>query len=109
VIRDLVIGILLGTAALVVLLSSLGLLVMRDLYQRLHYVTPISLISTPLVAAALTVREGWDENTAAAWLTVAFVVVVAPYVSHATIRAARIRDRGDWRETSRREQRRTER
>ena len=92
-----VIGILLGLAVLVVLLSSVGLVVMRDVYQRLHYVAPIVLIAPVLVAIAITVKEGWDSNTGETWLSVGFLLLVAPFVSHATVRAARIREEGDWR------------
>lgn len=99
--RAVAVDVLLGLAACVVLLSSLGVLVMRDAYQRLHYVAPISLVSTLLVAIAITVREGWDQNTGATWLAVAFVLVASPLLSHATVRAIHIREHGDWRPTAR--------
>jgi monovalent cation/proton antiporter MnhG/PhaG subunit len=98
--EEVVIGVLLGAAVLLVLVSSVGVLVMRDVYQRLHYVAPIAVVAPLLVAVAVTVKEGWDENTGATWLALGFVVVTTPFLSHATVRAARIRQRGDWREPS---------
>jgi len=92
-----VIDVFLGLATVVVLLSSLGVLVMRDVFQRIHFLAPISLVATVLVAVAVTVKQGWDQNTGATWLALGFVVVVSPYLSHATTRAARIRAEGDWR------------
>jgi len=90
--------VLLGVAVALVLCSSVGVLVMRDTYQKLHYVTPISLVAPVLVAAAVTVQSGWEEPTGQTWLAVAIVAVAGPILSHATVRAARIRERGDWRD-----------
>ncbi|MHB1987228.1 MAG: cation:proton antiporter [Acidimicrobiales bacterium] len=102
--------VLLGLAVLIVIASSLGVLLMRDVYQKLHFVTPISLVAPILVALAVTVTEGYHENTGQTWLALIFVVIASPFLSHATIRAARIRERGDWRgadgdEASKRERR----
>jgi multisubunit Na+/H+ antiporter MnhG subunit len=93
--------VLLGAAVIVVLLSSIGILVMKDTYQRVHFVTPISIVATLLVALALSIREGWDESTGATWLALGFVALASPYLSHATLRTARIRQQGDWKEISR--------
>lgn len=95
--EQIAIGILLGAAVLVVLASVAGMLAMRDVYQRVHYVTPIAVVAPLLVAIAVTVREGWDQNTGGTWLAIGFVILVSPVLSHATLRAARIRERGDWR------------
>lgn len=91
--------VLLGIAAVLVLASSLGVLLMRDVYQKLHFVAPISIVAPVLVALAVTVREGSHENTAATWLALIFVVMASPFLSHATVRAARIRECGDWKVT----------
>ncbi|HYZ57158.1 MAG TPA: monovalent cation/H(+) antiporter subunit G [Streptosporangiaceae bacterium] len=89
--------ILLGLAVAVVLASALGLLVMRDVYQKLHFVTPAALVAPVLVAAAVFVQAGLTENTGETLLALLFVVIAGPFLTHATIRAARIRDKGDWR------------
>lgn len=88
----------LGCAVLVVGASSAGIVLMRDIYQRVHFVTPIALVAPVLVALAVTLREGWQEATAQTWLAVAIMVVAGPVLSHATVRAARVRERGDWRD-----------
>jgi monovalent cation/proton antiporter MnhG/PhaG subunit len=89
--------VLLVLAAGLVLACSIGVLVMRDVYQRVHFVGPISMVAPILVALAVTIRSGWNQNTGETWLAIIFLVIASPYLSHATIRAARIRDRGDWR------------
>ena len=55
-------------------------------------------------ALAIFVTEGLDENTGETIVALVFMIVAAPFLSHATIRAIRVRDRGDWRQprTSRR-------
>jgi monovalent cation/proton antiporter MnhG/PhaG subunit len=95
--RDVAADVLLCLAVAVVLASSLGVLVMRDVYQKLHFVTPISLIAPALVAVAVLVQQGFSENAVETWLALLFLIVAGPFLTHATIRAARIRETGDWR------------
>lgn len=95
--QAIVADVLLGLAAVVVVSCSIGVYLMGDVYQRLHFVTPISILAPILVAVAVTVRQGYVEATGQSWLTVLIVVVAAPILSHATIRAARSREHGDWR------------
>jgi multisubunit Na+/H+ antiporter MnhG subunit len=87
----------LAAAVALVLASAVGLLVMRDTYQKLHYVTPISLIAPLLLGLAVLAGSGFSENSLQTWLALLFMVAAGPFLSHATIRAARIRQTGDWR------------
>ena len=96
-IHGIVADVLLGLAAVVVLISSAGILVMRDAYQRLHYVAPIAVVAPVIVALAVLVQSGWTENSGETWLGLLFMVAGGPFLAHATIRAARIRETGDWR------------
>jgi multisubunit Na+/H+ antiporter MnhG subunit len=89
--------VLLGLAVALVLASSVGILVMRDTYQKLHFLTPLALIAPLIVGLAVLVRSGWSENSSETWLALLFVVIGSPFLTHATIRAARIREKGDWR------------
>ncbi len=95
--RDIVADILLVMAVAVVIGASLGVLVMRDPYQKLHFVTPAALVAPVLVALAVLVQMGLYENTGETWLALLFMVIAGPFLSHATIRAIRIREKGDWR------------
>jgi multisubunit Na+/H+ antiporter MnhG subunit len=96
-IKDVFSGILLGSAVLIVLGASVGVLVMRDAYQKLHFVTPAALVAPFLVALAILVQVGVYENTGETFLALFFLMVAGPFVSHATIRAIRVREKGDWR------------
>jgi multisubunit Na+/H+ antiporter MnhG subunit len=95
--KQVVADILLGLAVVVVLSASVGVLVMRDAYQKLHFVTPAALVAPFLVALAIFVQMGLVENTGETFLALLFMVIAGPYLSHATIRAIRVRETGDWR------------
>jgi multisubunit Na+/H+ antiporter MnhG subunit len=102
VIRTVAVDVILAAAVAVVLASAAGLVVMRDTYQKLHYVTPIALVAPLLLGLAVLVRSGFTENSALTWLALLFVGLAGPFLSHATIRAARIRQTGDWRSSGER-------
>jgi multisubunit Na+/H+ antiporter MnhG subunit len=94
--RAIAADVFLGLAVAVVLISSIGILVMRDAYQKLHYVTPLALLAPLCLGVAVLITSGWSSSSAQAWLTVAFLAIGGPFLSHATMRAARIRATGDW-------------
>jgi multisubunit Na+/H+ antiporter MnhG subunit len=97
VIREVVTDVLLALAVLTVAASAIGLVVMPNACSRLHYVTPAAVLAPMLVALAIFVAEGLDENTGETVLALVFMIVAAPFLSHATIRAIRVREAGDWR------------
>jgi multisubunit Na+/H+ antiporter MnhG subunit len=97
VITTVLADVFLAIAVALVLASVAGLLVMRDTYQKLHFVTPLAVIAPLAVGLAVLVRSGWSMNSSLIWLGLLFIVIAGPYLSHATIRAARIRQTGDWR------------
>lgn len=96
-IREVVTDVLLALAAATVVASAIGVLVVRDAYARVHYVTPASVVAPVLVALAIFVGEGLDENTGETVLALGFMIIAAPFLAHATMRAIRVREEGDWR------------
>jgi multisubunit Na+/H+ antiporter MnhG subunit len=97
IIKDVFSDILLALAVLIVLASAVGVLIMRDAYQKLHFVTPAALVAPALVALAVMVQHGVYEMTGEAFLALFFMIIAGPFVSHATIRAIRVREKGDRR------------
>ena len=95
--RDVFSDTLLGLAVVIVASSSLGVLLMRDAYSKLHFVTPAALVAPVLVTLAVLVQMGMTENTGETCLALFFMVIAGPYLSHATMRAIRVRETGDWR------------
>ena len=95
--RDVVADVLLGLAVVIVAGAAPGVLLMRDAYAKLHFVTPAALVAPALVTLAVLVRMGLDQNTGETCLALFFMVIAGPYLSHATMRAIRVREKGDWR------------
>lgn len=99
IIREITADIFLGLAVAIVIVSALGVLVMRDSYQKLHFASPAALVSPVLVTFAVWLYVGNKATTMEAVLALLFIVIASPFLTHATIRAARIRQIGDWRRT----------
>jgi monovalent cation/proton antiporter MnhG/PhaG subunit len=97
IVRQILADTFLGLATAIVLAASVGVLVMRDVYDKLHFVTPAALVAPILVTLAVLVRARFSATTAETFLVLLFMVIAGPYLSHATIRAARVREQGDWR------------
>lgn len=95
--RDVAVGVLLVLTVLVQAVSAIGILAMPNLFDRLHYLGPASTAAPVLLAIAVVVRERFDHQGIVTLLLAAFLVVFQPVLTHATARAARIRDGGDWR------------
>jgi multicomponent Na+:H+ antiporter subunit G len=93
---DVLVMVLLILGVSFVLISSLGVLVMRGTYDRLHY-TDTAGFGAVLFAAAIVVREGFSEISVKAVLFAAIFLVFSPVLAHVVGRAARLRERGDLR------------
>jgi multicomponent Na+:H+ antiporter subunit G len=90
------INILLGIAGATALFSAVGLLAMKDFYERLHYLAPPSTLSVFLVAGAIALQEGASQAATKAILSAITMALVNPVITHAMARAARIRAYGHW-------------
>ena len=77
------------------LISCLGVLVMREAYSRLHFSSP-GVLGAVCIAVAVVIKESFSlvgDNTIA---VAVFVLLASPILTHATGRAARIEERGEW-------------
>ncbi len=90
--QDILSFVLLSLSVVVVVASSVGLLVMPDVYQKLHFVGPATVVAPVLVGLAVLAHEGFTAATTETWLVVLFLVSTGPCLAHATARAARIRN-----------------
>ena len=84
----------LSIAAGVLAISSLGVLTMDDVFDRLHYVGPAASLAPTAVALAVLFDDGLSSAAVKSFLTAGFLLVLGPVVSHATARAARMRQFG---------------
>ncbi len=87
---------LLAFAVLIALLCALGVLVMRDPYQRVHYTAPAASVSAMAIAAAVLLAEGFNQAGIKTLLVMALLFLMNAVLSHATARAGRIREFGRW-------------
>jgi monovalent cation/proton antiporter MnhG/PhaG subunit len=95
--KDVLVWVLLGLGVAVQAMSVAGLLVMPNLYDRVHYLSPATSVGGPLIAGAVVVRESLSHAGLVAVLVALVLMVAGPVIGHATIRAARIRRFQDWR------------
>ena len=81
IVKEVFSDILLGLAVLIVLTSAIGVLVMRDAYQKLHFVSPAGLVAPALVALAVMVQHGVYENTGETFLALFFMIIAGPLIA----------------------------
>ena len=87
---------LLIAGGLLELVAVLGLCVMRDVYDRLHYVG-LAGFGALLIAVAIVVRESFSLIGDKALLVGVVLVLTGPIMVQTTARSLLIRERGDWR------------
>ena len=95
--RQLVIDGLLCFGVASMAFTLVGLWMARDVYERLHYLSPGTSLGVVAVAAAVVVQEAFSRAGINALLIALIVFFSNPVLTHATARAARIRQLGDWR------------
>ena len=88
--------VLLVAGGSVELLAVLGLCVMRDVYDRLHYVGAAGF-GALLIGVAVVVRESFSGIGDKALLVGAILVVGGPVLGNTTARSFLVREYGDWR------------
>jgi multicomponent Na+:H+ antiporter subunit G len=84
--RDLVVWALAATGVAAQVLACLGVVLMRDALDRLHY-TGASMLGVACLCAAVVVSESASLIGLKAILTGAFLLVTGPVLVHATARA----------------------
>jgi multicomponent Na+:H+ antiporter subunit G len=89
--HDVVVAVLVGLGVAGELACCVGLVLMRDVYDRIHYAMTATTIPPLLIAAAVLVEEGWTQPGINALLIAVVLLVVNPVVAHATARVARTR------------------
>jgi multisubunit Na+/H+ antiporter MnhG subunit len=88
--------VLLAVAAITTAACCLALLVMDDVFDRMHYLAPVTAIAMPALLAAVVIQEGWGQATLKTVLVLFALLLVNAVLTHATARAARVRQSGDW-------------
>lgn len=94
--RDVIVAVLLGLGVAAALLSCVGVLVMGNAMDRLHFTAPASTVSPVFFALAVLIEEPLSSAGVKAVLVAALIIITTPVLTHATARAARVRDHGRW-------------
>ena len=84
---------LLAAGVLIELSCCVGVLLMRDAYDKLHYTGPAAILGPVLLASAVVIREGVGQAGIKAVLVALLLIVANPVLAHATGRALYIRQR----------------
>jgi len=92
--------VLLVAGGLLELIAVLGICVMRDAYDRLHYVG-LAGFGALLMTVAVTVRESFSLIGNKALLVGVILVLTGPVLAQTTARSLLIRELGDWRKKAR--------
>lgn len=98
--RAVVAVVLLIAGGLLELIAVLGLCLMRNVYDRLHYVG-LAGFGGFLIAVAVLVRESFSLIGDKALLVGVVLVLAGPVLVQSTARSMLIRELGDWRAKTR--------
>jgi monovalent cation/proton antiporter MnhG/PhaG subunit len=88
---------LIAAAVLLVLVSVLGMMRMRDPYQRMHYISPPAALSAIFITIAIFLQQGLKPESFKALFTTLILIGMNTIVTHTAARAFRIAEVEDWR------------
>ena len=93
--REIVATVLIVAGGGIELVSVAGMCLMRDTYDRLHYVG-LASVGALLIGIAVVFREGFSQIGDGALLTGVILVFTGPVLVQTTMRSFLIRERGSW-------------
>ena len=88
--------VLVWVAVLTCLICCLGIVLMKDFFERLHYMATVSTVATVALLIAIVIEQGWGEAAIKMSLIVMVLFLMNAVLTHATARAARVRDLSRW-------------
>ncbi len=94
--HQLAIDILLWIAVVTTVWCVLGMLLMKELLEKLHYMATVSTVAGIAIVLAVSLQEGLGQASFKAILVFFVGVVMNAVLTHATARAARVREYGHW-------------
>jgi len=75
--------VLLALGIAIMVFSAIGLLIVRNRYDRLHYVAPAATLGMPLIGLAVALDGGFAAATVKVVFIVVLTVLTSPIVSAA--------------------------
>lgn len=95
--KEAIVWILVSLGVALQVASVLGVVLMRGVLDRLHFTGPAAMLAPASIAAALALEDSLGQVGLKAILVAATLFVTNPVLVHATARAARVREIGEWR------------
>ena len=95
--KTIAIEILVALAVAISVACVLGMLRMRDPFQRMHYIAPPASLSALLITIAIFLQQGRKPESFKAGFVTAVLIGMNAVVTHAAARAFRIADTKNWR------------
>ena len=93
---DIAVAVLLAVMVATTFISCWALLLFRDKFQRMHYLSVVTTVSTLALLVAVVIKEGWGQATLKTIIVFFVLLLINAVVTHATARAARVRAFGNW-------------
>lgn len=94
--RHVLVDVFLWLGVVLTLIGCLGVVLMRTAYDRLHFSSP-PVLGVACIAIAVVVQNSFSLVGDKSILIAVLLIVVSPLLTHATGRAARLVEHGDWR------------
>lgn len=89
--------VLLAIAVVSTLICCLGVLLMPEVNEKLHYPASVSTVASFCILIAVVIKEGAGQAAIKVSLIFVALLIMNAVLTHATARAARIRMFGTWR------------
>lgn len=86
------VDVLLFAGVAIVAVSAWAALLLRGVFVRLHYLSPVTSLGGPLIGIALGLENGWGLTTGLILLVVGLLAVSGPVVAVATTRVVAQRE-----------------
>jgi monovalent cation/proton antiporter MnhG/PhaG subunit len=90
------IDVLLAIGAVTTVLSAIALPTRKDLYERLHYLGPPATIGIGCFTLAILLDKHFSQTGLKALIVCVVLLFMNAILTHATARAARVRQFGRW-------------
>jgi multicomponent Na+:H+ antiporter subunit G len=84
---NILIGVLVGAGIAMLVFSAVGVLVVRDPFTRLHFLTPASTLGVPLVCLGVILQEGHSRISLKVAIVAVLLLIGQPAVTASTGRA----------------------
>lgn len=95
-VSDWTVNILLFVLLAITIFCCIALVFVQDFFNRLHYLAPVTSVSITLLLLAVAVKSGWGQATIKTLLIWFVLLLINSVLTHATARAARVREMGHW-------------